>query len=185
MNKINITLLIYAACLIFFAYFVYPVLSVLLIVWFGIFFTIKLKKSDEILSNPQKTTFTAVSILYPLCEFIIKYFIIADKLHVSWLSSLNRAEHFLFSAAITILIYPLLKPILKKINTTEAIILTIGIVAIIGNLNELFEYIIRNIYNLTDTLHFAAYYRDTIYDIATNIVGAFIGFLCIYPASSS
>ena len=178
MNKKMIILLIYAACLTISAYFIFPMLSVLLLVWFGIFFMIKLKKSDEILSNPQKIIFTAVSILYPLCEFVIKYCIIADIFSGSWFA-LNRAEHFLFSAAITILIYPLLKPILKKLNTKEAILFTVGIVTIIGNLNELFEYMIRITFNLTDTLHFAAYYRDTIYDIATNIVGAFIGFLCI------
>jgi len=59
------------------------------------------------------------------------------------------------------------------------LIFIIGLICILGNLNEFLEYFIRVSFRLTDEKRFAAYYWDTIYDMMINIMGGFVGFLVL------
>jgi hypothetical protein len=150
-------------------------MSVLIVVWFSIAAITKVLHFDKKLSDRERKLYKITIILYPLFETIIKYFLLHDIIAQSWFW-INRFEHFLSAIAIEILLYPLLKPTLKKLSLIESLIFSICTITFVGNLNEFLEYFIRHILG-TYRLNF--FYWDTIYDMAMNILGATCGFLIL------
>jgi len=150
-------------------------MSVLIVVWFSIVAITKVLHFDKKLSDQEKNLYKITIILYPLFETIIKYLLLHDIIAQSWFW-INRFEHFLSAIAIEILLYPLLKPTLKKLSLTESLIFSICTITFVGNLNEFLEYFIRH---LLGTYRLNFFYWDTIYDMVMNIFGAIFGFLIL------
>jgi hypothetical protein len=157
-------------------YYIFPTMSLLLFVWFGIFSIIRVRKLDKKLNRNEKTLFFMTVFAYPLLESIIKFFIIRNIIPYSW-NFLNRIEHFLSAIGIGILFYPIFKPTLDKLGRFESFLFLVFTIVFIGNLNEFFEYVLR----IQMDLHykFSIYYWDTIYDMFINIIGAIFGSLIV------
>ncbi|MBN2015653.1 hypothetical protein JW766_02370 [Candidatus Dojkabacteria bacterium] len=174
--------LLFIASFILAGYTIFPTMSLLLIIWFGLFFLARHRKLDRKLNKKEAKFYYIVIFTYPLLEGIIKLLIVQNIIPGSWFW-LNRVEHFLSAIAIEALFYPLLKPTILKLNQKEAFIFVVSTVVLIGNFNEFFEYAIRLQLKLTDAARFSAYYWDTIYDMAINILGASTGFLLLWKFS--
>jgi len=159
-------------------YFIYPIYSILTLFWFIIYFYLKLKGKYDILNRKEKRSWIFTAYFYPLIEALLKIFIIKSIIPYSW-NFINRTEHLIFSIVITLLLYPLMKLTIKKLNSIESFIFIVGLVISIGIFNEFFEYVLRLHYHLTDSFHFSIYYWDTIYDMFMNLLGAIIGFFII------
>lgn len=155
---------------------IFPFWSVVLTVWiFGFFLIYRLKLIDQ-LERRERTIINWVGIGYPLIETVIKAAIIYNWMPYSW-NWLNRIEHFGFSFAICFMIYPFIKKDFSKSNLFTQILLIVGIVSILGNLNEIVEYILRVAWSLEE--NFATYYWDSIFDIVINTLGGLAGFIAI------
>jgi hypothetical protein len=138
--------------------------------WFGLGALIVLKKLDSKLSTKEKVLWKVVLFGYPLLESAIKTIIFFNLIPYSY-RPLNLAEHFMWSVAMTLLLYPLVRNYLSKNMLKTQLILLFGIIIIIGNLNELFEFGLRMSMSLTSERLFAQYYLDTIIDLGINMVG--------------
>lgn len=148
----------------------------MLFIWFSLALWIKYKNIDKNLTTSEYNLFLATIYLYPFLETVLKYMITEDVIPYSW-SLLNRIEHFSWSFATGILIYPLLKPVLHKLSLLPALLYFVGIITMIGNCNEFFEFLVRYIENhLSDPARQAIYYWDTIFDLGINILGAAASF---------
>jgi hypothetical protein len=166
--------LLYIPASICIGYFLYPTFAVLLLIWFLLFFIANSKKFTLRLSKRQKQTYITTILLYPLIELLLKFLILKNFIPYSW-SFLNRFEHFFWAFSLTIALLPFVKKLLLKINKWEAFFVLLGLVVIIGNFNEFFEYGIRMKLHLSDMYHFSLYYPDTIFDLITNVIGGIYG----------
>jgi len=90
---------------------------------------------------------------------------------------LNRLEHFSWALAVVILFLPLYRDVWNILNWWQNLIFVIGLICILGNLNEFLEYFLRM--RSQNYRALAAYYWDTIYDMMINIVGGFVGFVVL------
>jgi len=147
----------------------------MIVIWISIFLLAKWQELDKRLSSSERKIYLLIVISYPFLETIIKYFLINNLIEKSWFW-INRIEHFLSALAIEMLFYPFLKPTINKLNTKEAFIFIVCVIAFIGSLNEFLEYFIRYLLGTYQVSHF---YWDTIYDMVMNIFGAVTGFLIL------
>lgn len=145
-------------------------------IWFGLFFTFRFTHLESKLSYQEHNIYLTTVLLYPLLETAVKWMIVKDIIPNSWVL-LNRIEHFSWAVAMVIIFLPILTDIYKNLNLWQNLIVTLGFICLLGNLNEFLEYLIRLQLNLTNTNRFAAYYPDTVYDMMMNIIGGFTGFL--------
>lgn len=145
-------------------------------IWFSLFFTFRFTHLESKLSYQEHNIYLNTALLYPLLETLVKWMIVKDIIPNSWFL-LNRIEHFSWAVAIVIIFLPILTDMYKSLTLWQNLIVTLGFICLVGNLNEFLEYLIRLQLNLTNTNRFAAYYPDTIYDMMMNITGGFTGFL--------
>lgn len=145
-------------------------------IWFGLFFTFRFTELESKLPYREHNIYLTTVLLYPLIETTVKWMIVKDVIPNSWFL-LNRIEHFSWAVAVVIIFLPILIDIYNSLNLWHSLIITLGFICFLGNLNEFLEYLIRLQLNLTNTKRFAAYYPDTIYDMMMNIIGGFTGFL--------
>lgn len=111
---------------------------------------------------------------YPLIETIIKIIINFNLIPYSW-NILNRVEHFFFSICLTFLFWYLLRFNHKQeLPKYQKWLLLIGMVVIVGNINEFWEYLLRVITGSTSMAKFSVYYWDTIYDLFFNFLAAIV-----------
>ena len=156
-------------------FFIFPMLGGLVFFW-AILYTIVIWKGlDKKLSQRERNLWFIIVILYPILEAIIKYYLTFNVIPYSW-SWINRIEHILSAIAIQIMFLPFFISTLKKLNLVERFLLLLCFTVFIGNLNEFQEYLIRLKLGLTGKNYFSAYYWDTIYDMAMNVLGGVIGF---------
>jgi hypothetical protein len=153
----------------------YPTWGLMLGVWFGLVFFIIYKKLVLPLPRWQQLVFLLNASLYPLLETCIKIMINENVIPYSWFW-LNRLEHGLFSFCLTILVLPLFWKEHQSFSVWKQGCMVVGIVIIIGNLNEFLEYLVRIVSGLTTSDRFAVYYWDTIYDLMLNLMGSVIAF---------
>lgn len=171
--------ILYSLAMLLFGFSLSPLWLVVLSVWLSVGFYIKIKKLDEPLSGLEQKTFNYILLGYPFVETFLKFMIEKNVIPYSWFW-LNRLEHIIFSMVIGILLLPFLKKTLSKLNMWEGLLYFVGIVVLIGNLNEFFEYGIRMfITNITNKTVLSAFYWDTIYDLAINVLGAVLGFILV------
>jgi hypothetical protein len=148
-----------------------------LIIWFGLIIIFTwFKKDKEIPSNLNRLYHINIY-FYPLIASIIKYAIEANLIPYSWFW-LNRLEHGFWSFCVIILLLPLTAEILKQ-SKFQFFILNLGLIAILGNLIEILEYLIRVLVNLNDYYVLSVIYRDTVLDMITNFIGGLLGISCV------
>lgn len=165
---------IYALSLTIAGFFIFPVWSVMLSIWYTIFIFIIWKKYNQKLIPVEKKVFLFVAISYPIIGTITKLLYELDFIYKNW-ELLNRLEHFIFVSALGVLIYPLFKKQLSKLSLIYFSILFAGVLILIGNTNEIFEFLLIQFYELKDE----NYYKDTIVDLVTNIISAFFGIIIL------
>ena len=91
---------------------------------------------------------------------------------------LNRLEHFCSAIGVSIILLPIYVNIWHSLKWWQNLIFVLGLVCLIGNLNEFCEFFLRCFQPINDS-KFALYYSDTIYDMGVNLIGGFVGFLII------
>jgi hypothetical protein len=174
-----IPFLIFSIPLLVFGYWLSPLWFIMLFVWVSMTVFIKMKRYNVELSLYERNAFEYTIYLYPLIETILKFMIVKDIIPYSWFI-LNRIEHFSWAFVMGILILPLLKNKLKTKDIVLQGLVFIGLVIIIGNINEFFEYFIRIfIIKPDDYYRISLYYSDTIIDLIVNVFGAIAGYCFI------
>jgi glycopeptide antibiotics resistance protein len=153
-------------------------LVILLGIWFGLFFLFRLIKLETKLSASEHQIYLTTALLYPLLESWIKWMIEKNIIPYSWFW-LNRLEHFAWATATVILFLPVFKNIWKASNWWQTLIFILGLVSLLGNINEFLEYYLRAKSSNISYRIFTIYYQDTIYDMIMNIIGGLIGFLLL------
>jgi lysylphosphatidylglycerol synthetase-like protein (DUF2156 family) len=146
----------------------------MLSMWFSIFIFIIWKKYNQTLFQIEKKVFLFVTLGYPIIGTIIKFSYELDSIYNNW-ELLNRLEHFIFISALGVLIYPLFKTQLSKLNLVYFTVVYAGILIFVGNINEIFEFLLIQFYELKDE----NYYTDSIVDLITNIISAFLGIIIL------
>ena len=154
-------------------YFIFPFWSVMLICWFGLAAFIYKTRLNS-LSVKERKYWLILVFAYPVLETILKGSIYFDLIPYSY-RPLNLIEHGLWAMSMGLVLYPLLKNSILKLNQIPAFLLVFGVVIVIGNLNELAEFVIRQLMNLTTTQLMDAYYTDTIIDLVVNLIGSGLG----------
>ena len=145
-------------------------------IWFGLFFGFRINHLESQLLEKEHRIYLATVLIYPIVETCIKWGIEKNVVPNSWLV-LNRIEHFLGAIAMTLIFLPTYTEFWKKLRWWQALTYIIGLICIMGNLNEFFEYFVRRQrFNVLEPYQIALYYWDTIYDQIMNFLGGFIGF---------
>lgn len=161
---------------------IFPFWAVMLSCWFfALIFMLRFKFVSA-LSRSELVLFWGVANLYPLVATLIKVVILSDAAAGVYLL-LNTLEHVLFSFCLPLFLYPLFRDWLASLPVLGQLVLVVGIVVFIGNLNEFLEFFIRVVFSLQSK--FAEYYPDTIKDMAANIVGAALGYSLIKKVSKA
>lgn len=168
--------LFFATCLIVFSFTVFSTWVLMVGIWFGLFFIFRFTQLEAKLSEEEQRIYLTTVLLYPLIESWIKWMIIKNIIPYSWFW-LNRLEHFSWALAVVILFLPLYRDVWNILNWWQNLIFVIGLICILGNLNEFLEYFLRS--QSQNYRALAAYYWDTIYDMMINIVGGFVGFVVL------
>jgi hypothetical protein len=176
--KTNSFWIFLATILILFSFTIFSNWVLMVGVWFTLFFIFRSSGLEAKLAKKQRQLYLITVLLYPLAETGIKWMIVKDVIPGTWFW-LNRLEHFSWALATVILFLPLFTNVWQQLNWWQNLIFIIGLICIIGNLNEFLEYFIRLNLHLTDEKHFAAYYWDTIYDMMVNRGGGFMGFFVL------
>ena len=110
---------------------------------------------------------------YPLIETIIKIFIYFNIIPYSY-DALNIAEHAFWAFCMTIYLLPFFKS-KSNFGIIHAIAL-LGIVILIGNINEFVELAIRMaVFRKTTAEYWSLAYFDTMRDLLMNIAGSSLG----------
>ncbi len=165
----------YFLALIILGYFLFPVWSIMLFIWSVFYFAIIYRKENKVLDTNQNKIWKITVFAYPILETFIKFMITFDIIPFSW-RWLNTLEHLAWALSMYLMLLPYTKSLQSKVVSIWALFLIAGIVIIFGNLNELFEYIIRNIIlNFTTDWRQALYYTDTTIDLTMNFVGVLTG----------
>jgi hypothetical protein len=168
----------YATCLFAF-YTTVPSLKIIIIVfWYSLFFLLRFTKLEKKLTRKEQNIYYIAILIYPIIFSFTHWMIEKNVIPYSWFW-LNRLEHISASFGVAIISLPLLIDIWKKCNWWQELLLIIGLVSLVGNLNEFVEYYIRSASALIDTRILAIAYTDTIYDMAMNIIGGLMGWLVL------
>jgi hypothetical protein len=171
-KKIIITLTLSYLITVFLALFFSLQWIIVSTAWFLVAFLACFLATSHNYSKLIKST-VLVAILYPIIETILKMVIFYDLIPYSY-EILNRIEHFSWAFFFTILLFPVFKYFLKGINNKIVLfIVIISFVCLIGTFNEIFEFLLRTMWNLYD----ATYYQDTILDTVINFAGTSIATL--------
>jgi hypothetical protein len=168
----------FATCLFAF-YITVPSLKIIIIAfWFGLFFLLRFTKLEKKLTRKEQNIYYIAILIYPIIFSFTHWMIYKNVIPYSWFW-LNRLEHISASFGVAIISLPLFIDISRKCNWWQELLLIIGLVSFVGNLNEFVEYYIRSSSALIDTRILAIAYTDTIYDMTMNIIGGLMGWLVL------
>ncbi|HLP90595.1 MAG TPA: hypothetical protein VK184_18685 [Nostocaceae cyanobacterium] len=176
--KSNWFWLFFATCCILFSFTVFSNWVVMVVIWFGLFFIFRWQNLEAKLSDSEHFIYLTTVLVYPLLGSWIKWMIEKNIIPYSWFW-LNRLEHFSWALAVVILLLPLFIDIWKISNWWQNLILILGLVCLLGNINEFLEYFLRANSKTINYQLLAIYYQDTIYDMIMNIIGGFVAFLVL------
>lgn len=140
-------------------------------IWFFVAAYLLYRDGDNS-GQPTDGWYTALIYLYPTLETGIKTLLAIDLFPYSYYW-LNRIEHFGWSVAITLLLFPIWVRVRPKISDLTLVCLIVGNITIVGNLNEFLEFGL--LINLAKTAQTSYYYVDSITDMATNLIGSMVG----------
>ncbi len=165
------TVVIFAVIMALISFFELSLWSIMIIVWFGIGIFILQKKLHERLNPSELKLWIILLYGYPVIETILKLFIEFNVIPYSY-TTLNIAEHMIWALCISLYIWPFFK---GNTNIGIRFIALAGMVIFIGNINEFLELGIRLYIGLNNQTRLAAYYTDTMQDLAMNIIGMCLG----------
>ncbi len=152
--------------------------KLMILIWIAISIYVKVGRYFNEIPFSLKKLWLYSSYLYPLLESVIRFFIAKEIIPYSW-RYFNSAEHFIWMIFLLIISYPIFYKVLKEIHKGHEFVYMFGFLMIVGIANELFEFIFRMNLEKTHQYLFAAYYKDTIYDLAINIPGAICGMILV------
>lgn len=176
--KSNLFWYIFASLIIAFTFTIFSNWVILSCVWFGAFFIFRFSGLEAKLPNKEHRLYLMTMYIYPLIETSITWVIKKNIVPFSW-NVLNRLEHFVTSVAVVIIFLPLFTHVWANMKWWQSLVFIIGLVCLVGNINEIFEYSLRACCRPYSDFKYATYYWDTIYDTVMNIVGGLIGFVII------
>ena len=170
----------FATIVIIFSFTIFAPWAFLVLAWFSFFLIFRFTKLELKLADTEQFFYWGVVIGYPLLETAIKWAIVKDMIPYSWFW-LNRLEHFCWAIATTILFLPVVIDLLKRLPWWQGLIFVLGLICILGNINEFLEYGLRYFgsQGAIAPAKAAAYYWDTIYDMMINAIGGLVGFIII------
>ncbi|ADV67232.1 hypothetical protein [Deinococcus maricopensis] len=111
-------------------------------------------------------------LVFPAWEFALKWLISRDVMAYSWWW-LNRLEHWGWMTAVLVLLLPTYRGVLRG-SVGFALVFVLGLSALIGNANEMFEFAWRLRRGGVDV---SVLYRDTMQDLIVNVAGALTAFV--------
>jgi hypothetical protein len=88
----------------------------------------------------------------------------------------NRLEHGCWAIALAFFFLPLIAGLWQRLNPWQNLLMMASFVCLLGNLNEFLEYLFRLPATPENQALFAAFYSDSIYDMAMNLLGGVISF---------
>lgn len=145
--------------------------------WFSLFFLFRFLRLESQLFQAERNLYIAVAIFYPLTATWVKWLIVENIISGSfWV---NRLEHGVWAIATIIVLFPFLKTVKANLTQGQFLLFILGLICLLGNLNELFEYSQWVGFKSVNTQRLAHYYSDTIYDLMMNLSGGAIGFLIL------
>ena len=169
---------LFATLIILFSWTVFSNWVLLGCVWFTVFFTFRFSNLEQKLSISEHKLYLATVFIFPLVETYLTWMIQKNIIPYSWFW-LNRLEHFSSAVGVSIILLPIYIDIWHKLKLWQSLVFILGLVCLIGNLNEFFEFFLRVCCKPIKFSRFAVYYSDTIYDMGVNLIGGFVGFLLI------
>ncbi len=178
MKRSNILFNFFTLFILSLSYFIFSGFLIISI-WFLIIYSLKILNIENKILKPHLTLYYATVFVFPMLESILTWLIKNNIIAYSWFW-LNRIEHIIASASISILILLILFKYLKKVKWYINLILLIAIVSMIGNFVEFFQYIRRIFFNNSFTINKITFYSDTILDMFSNVLGSFLGFIIFF-----
>lgn len=176
--KSNLFWYFFASSIILFTLTIFSNWVVLSCVWFGVFFLFRFLGLEAKLPNREHRLYLITMFVYPLIETAITWAIKKNIVPYSW-HVLNRLEHFGTAVALVIIFLPVFVDIWISLKWWQSLVFILGLVCLVGNINEFFEYSLRACCKPYSDIKYAAYYWDTIYDMVMNIAGGLVGFVII------
>jgi hypothetical protein len=168
----------FATFIILFSLTVFSNWVILGSIWFAVFFIFRFSKLEAKLSSSAHNLYLVTVFLFPIVETWTTWMIQENIIPYSWFW-LNRLEHFSSAVGVTIILLPIYINIWYHLKWWQNLIFILGLICLIGNLNEFFEFFLRVCCKHVKRSSLAVYYADTIYDMGANLVGGFVGFLII------
>ncbi|WP_009633646.1 hypothetical protein [Synechocystis sp. PCC 7509] len=169
---------LFATLIILFSLTVFSNWVLLGCIWFAVFFIFRFSNLEKNLSSNEHRLYLTTAFVFPIIETWLTWMIQKDIIPYSWFW-LNRLEHFFSALGVVIILLPIYINIWHKLKWWQSLIFVLGLICIIGNLNEFFEFFLRVCCKPIKHSKFAVYYPDTIYDMGVNLMGGLVGFLII------
>lgn len=171
---------IFSSLIILFSLTVFSNWLLLGCIWFLVFFIFRFSKLEKNLSGREHKLYLITAFVFPIIETGLTWIIQKNIIPHSWFQ-LNRLEHFFSAVGVTILLLPIYINIWHRLKWWQSLIFVLGLICLVGNLNEFFEFSLRICCKPIKSSRFAVYYPDTIYDMGVNLIGGLVGFLVIKP----
>jgi hypothetical protein len=170
-TKFSVTALCTAASLIgFSALFLYPVWVGVLVFWFGCL-AVQYRNGEPAMTRPLTLWHRACVLLFPIGATILKWHLFSNDLG-SDVGFGNRVQHFSWALCTVGLFTPTLYRWVQGSGIVQRVAVTIGLVSMLGNLNEIAEW-----------RRGGMQHGDTMKDLVMNIAGSFMGALVILVLS--
>lgn len=176
--KSNVFWIIFASLIISFSLTVFSNWVLLGCIWFAVFFIFRLSNLEKNLSISEHKLYIVTAFVFPITETWLTWMIQKNIIPYSWFW-LNRLEHFCSAIGVSIILLPIYINIWHSLKWWQNLIFILGLICLIGNLNEFFEFFLRVCCQPINYSKFALYYSDTIYDMGVNLIGGLVGFLII------
>lgn len=169
---------LFASLIILFSLTVFSNWVLLGCIWFAVFFAFRFFKLENRLSSSEHKLYITTVFVFPIIETWLTWMIQKDVIPYSWFW-LNRLEHFFSAVGVTILFLPIYINVWLKLEWWQNLVFVLGLICLIGNLNEFFEFFLRVCCKPVKYSRLGGYYPDTIYDMGVNLIGGFVGFFLI------
>jgi len=169
---------LFASVIILFALTIFSNWMVLGCVWFSVFFISRFSKLEAQLPSREHKLYLITAFIFPIIETWINW-VINKNILPNFLIGLNRLEHFCSSVGVVIILLPIYINIWHRLKPWQNLVFILGLICLIGNLNEFFEYYLRVCCKFVSDEKFIFYYEDTIYDMGVNLIGGLAGFIIV------
>jgi hypothetical protein len=148
----------------------------ILVAWILVFLATLVTGKLGALNKNELKVYLLIIFGYPIIALLLKYFILTNIINRAWYY-FNWVEHLAASFAMPFLFYPWLKPYWKSQPALVLIISVVGLVCILGNMNELTEFYLRYIDN--DSLNHRDILEDSMFDLVINFIGGLLASIAI------